>query len=273
MRGEFIDVGGVRLYYYAAGTRGAGEPIILIHGFPTSSHVWSDLVPLLPKGHRIVVLDLLGFGRSDGPGAADLSLHGHAARLIGLMDALGIERAALVGHHMGGAVAQCVALHWPQRVSRIGLLASIGFDLTLTGTFALARAFLPATAVVPPRMLLRAMGRDLTHRYCDAERGRHSVEQYLRPFTSPGGHRAFLRHLAAFAEAETNALAARLSDIRVPVALVWGSDDALVPPSLARRLRERIPEATLDIIDGVRHFTPEEAPERVASVVDHLLRR
>jgi pimeloyl-ACP methyl ester carboxylesterase len=273
MRGEFIDVGGVRLYYYAAGSRGTGEPIILLHGFPTSGHLWSDLVPLLPKGHRVVVLDLLGFGRSDSPGAADLSLLGHATRVVRLMDALRIDRATLIGHHMGGAIAQCVAINWPARITRLGLVASTGFDITVTGTFALARAFLPLTSVVPHRLLLRAMARDLNHRYCDTERGRHSVEQYLRPFTSAGGHRSFLRHLSAFAEGETNELATRLTDVSVPVALVWGSDDAFVPPSLARRLRERIPRATLDIIDHVRHFTPEEAPERVATVVGELLRR
>ena len=65
MRGEFVEVGIHRLYYYAAGTRGEGDPIILLHGFPTSGHVWGNLVALLPAGHRIVVPDLLGFGRSD----------------------------------------------------------------------------------------------------------------------------------------------------------------------------------------------------------------
>jgi len=67
MRGEFLDLSGARLYYYAAGTRGAGVPVVFIHGFPTSSHLWNDVVPLMPQGHRLVVLDLLGFGRSDRP--------------------------------------------------------------------------------------------------------------------------------------------------------------------------------------------------------------
>jgi pimeloyl-ACP methyl ester carboxylesterase len=189
------------------------------------------------------------------------------------MDALRIDHAAIVGHHMGGAVAQCVTIDWPTRVSRLGLVDSIGFDITVTGTCALARAFLPFTSIVPPRLLLRAIRRDLSHRYCDSERGRRSLEQYLRPFTSSGGHRAFVRHLAALNEFETNEMTKRLSDIAVPVAVVWGSDDAFAPASLARRLSATIPGATLDIIDHVRHFTPEEAPERVASVVASLLKR
>jgi pimeloyl-ACP methyl ester carboxylesterase len=273
MRGEFIDVGGVRLYYYAAGSRGSGEPIILLHGFPTSGHVWSGVVPLLPTGHRVVVLDLLGFGRSDPPGSEELSVSSHAARVVALMDVLGIRKATLVGHHLGGGIAQATALHWPDRVTRLALLDSIGFDVTVTGTLALMRAFLQLARFLPTRTLLRVVGSDLLHRYVDAERGRHSISQYLRPFESDGGGRVFLRHLSAFSERETIDLALELGRLRVPTALVWGANDAFVPPSLARRLRSALPHATLDIIEDVRHFTPEEAPERVAAVIGNLLRR
>ena len=273
MRGEFIDVGGVRLYYYAAGSRGAGEPILLLHGFPTSGHVWSGVVPLLPAGHRVVVLDHIGFGRSDPPGPAELSIYAHAGRVIALMDTLGIREAALVGHHLGGAVAQSAALHWPDRVTRLALLDSIGFDVTVTGTLALLRAFLPLARLLPARTLLRIVGSDLLHRYVDTERGRHSISQYLRPFESAGGRRLFLRHLAAFSEQETTDLGTELGRLRLPASLMWGANDAFVPPSLARRLRAALPHATLDIIEDVRHFTPEEAPERVAAVIGDLLHR
>src|SRR3954469_21082541 len=102
MRGEFLDLSGARLYYYAAGTRGVGVPVVFLHGFPTSGHLWSDVVPLMPEGHRIVVVDLLGYGRSDPPGPRSLSLKAHGARIIELMDALRIEKACIVGHDLGG---------------------------------------------------------------------------------------------------------------------------------------------------------------------------
>ena len=98
MRGEFIDVNGARLYYYAAGTRGAGEPVVFLHAFPTSSHLWTEVVPLVPKGHRVVVVDLLGYGRSDRPAGRDVSVRGHAERVVGLLDALSINYACIVGH-------------------------------------------------------------------------------------------------------------------------------------------------------------------------------
>ena len=90
VRGEFIDLDGARLYYYAAGTRGAGEPVVFLHGFPTSGHLWSDVIPLMPAGHRLVVLDLLGYGRSDPPDGRPLTLRAHAERVVALLDALGI---------------------------------------------------------------------------------------------------------------------------------------------------------------------------------------
>jgi pimeloyl-ACP methyl ester carboxylesterase len=90
VRGEFVDLDGARLYYYAAGSRGAGEPVVFVHGFATSSHLWSDVVSLMPAGHRLIVLDLLGYGRSDPPAARALTLRAHAERVVALLDVLGV---------------------------------------------------------------------------------------------------------------------------------------------------------------------------------------
>ncbi len=272
MRGEFIDLGGERLYYYAAGTRGAGDPLILVHGFPTSSHLWSDVVPLLPRGRRIVVLDLLGFGRSDAPAAGDYSLTAHARRLEALMDALGISRAAVAGHHLGGGVAQALAVSAPGRVTHLALLDPIGLDATATGTMALIRAFLPLSRLIPATTIHRAVSAALERQFVSADRGRHSVDQYLRPFFSrPGGHRHFLRLLAALDEKEMLTISASLGALAVPAGVCAGMDDSFVPPHVARRLATLIPHSTLDMIEQVRHFTPEEAPERVADFLGRLL--
>lgn len=272
MRGEFIDLGGRRLYYYAAGSRGAGEPIVLIHGFPTSSHLWSELVPLLPEGHRVVVVDLLGYGRSDPPGSADLSLHAHGSRLVALMDALGIARATLVGHHLGGGVAQAVATSHPERVCGLALLHSIGVDAVLAGRLAAARAFLGLVRWIPVGAALPLLHRELSAWYNDGYRGGHSVDQYLRPFHG-AGYRSLLRHFAALEPAETQVIAARLSSVAVPSTVIAGRRDVALPASVAERLHAAIPHSTLDFIQDARHFSPEEAPRRVAESLATLLRR
>src|SRR5262249_10214414 len=119
MRGEFLDVDGARIYYYAAGSRGAGEPVVLLHGFPTSGHLWTSVVPLLPEGHRVVVLDLLGYGRSDPPATHPVDVRSHAERLVKVLDQLRINFACIVGHDVGGGIAQSLAVRHPQRVSRL----------------------------------------------------------------------------------------------------------------------------------------------------------
>lgn len=273
MRGEFLDLDGARLYYYAAGSRGEGEPIVFLHGFPTSSHLWRDVVPLVPPGHRVVVLDLLGFGRSDMPNGRDLSLGGHAQRVLQLMDQLRIQRATLVGHDIGGGIAQLLAVRHPTRVARLCLVDSVGFDEWPTRDVKVAKASLPLTRYLPATWILGIVKSDLQRGYAEHERGVHSIDQYLKPFGTPEGRDVLVAHLLALDSAETMAIAPRLRDIVAPTALVWGAHDPFLTLTLARRLQEAIPRATLETISDVRHFTPEEAPESVAAVLGELLAR
>lgn len=273
MRGEFLDVDGARIYYYAAGSRGAGEPVVLVHGFPTSGHLWSGVVPLLPEGHRVVVVDLLGFGRSDPPASHPVDVRAHAARLVAVLDQLGINFACVVGHDVGGGVAQCLAVRHPQRVSRLVLIDSVGFDAWPAREVKLARAMLPLTRHLPPSWILPVVRADLLRGYRDPDRGVHSVDLYLRPFAGPGGRDALAAHLTALNCDETQALGARLKDVVCPVAIVWGEHDPFLPAALGRRLANAIPGSTLEIIPGARHFVPEESPSQVAAAIGKLLAR
>jgi pimeloyl-ACP methyl ester carboxylesterase len=274
MRGEFVDIGGARLYYYAAGTRGVGEPVVLIHGFPTSSRLWADVVPLLPSGHRVVCLDLLGYGRSDPP-AVDrpVSIKAHSERTIALMDRLGIDFACVVGHDVGGGVAQTMAARWPQRVSRLGLINSVAFDEWPTRGVKLARAMVPLTRHLPPAWILGILHSDLLAGYADAARAQHSVSRYTIPFADADGRESLMQHLAQLDSRDTSEIAPRLRTLVQPTAIVWGDADPFLPAPLARRLQEAIPDATLETIPGGRHFTPEESPGRVADAIAALLER
>jgi len=273
MRGEFVDLDGARLYYYAAGSRGGGEPVVFLHGFPTSSHLWSDVVPLLPDGRRIVVVDMLGYGRSDRPAGRSVSVRGHAERTLALLDALGINRACVVGHDVGGGVAQVMAVRWPQRVSHLCLINAVAFEEWPTREVRLARAMLPLTRHLPPTWLLSALRTDLLRGYVEYERGTHSVERYVKPFASLDGRDAFMEHLLALDAADTTAIAPRLKDVVAPTAVLAGAHDPFIPAAVARRLHEAIPGSTLELLPDARHFTPEEAPEQIAMVITALLRR
>ena len=275
MRGEFLDINGARLYYYAVGSRGAGEPVVLLHGFPTSSHLWSGVAPLLPSGHRTVVLDLLGYGRSDPPQSqvASVDLRAHAERLIAVLDHLGINFACVVGHDVGGGVAQCAAIRYPHRVSRLALIDSVAFDAWPTTEVKLARAMLPLTRHLPPSWILSVVRADLLRGYQDRDRGSHAVDMYLRPFADAAGRDTLMAHLLALDATETETLAPRLKDIVCPTAIIWGADDPFLPVDIGKRLQAAIPGATLEVIPGARHFVPEEASHQVASAIGKLLVR
>ena len=273
MRGEFIDVGGTRLYYYAAGTRGGGEPIVLLHGFPTSSHLWARVVSCLPAGHRVLVVDLLGYGRADRPQGRPLGVRAHAERVIELFDALGINYACVVGHELGGGVAQALAVRWPARVARLGLVCSVGYDCWPVRELRLARGMLPLTRHLPPTFLTSLLRKELLRGFVDHERGARSVDRFLRPFGSADGRDALVEHLLALDAAETQALAPRLRDLVMPTAVVAGAHDPFVTPSVAERLAGDIPGATLELLPDARHFLPEESPRAVADAVTRLLAR
>ena len=273
MRGEFVDVHGARLYYYAAGTRGVGEPVVFLHGFPTSGHLWGEVVAKMPAGHRIVVVDLLGYGRSDSPGAHPLTIRAHTERVIGLLDALGITTACIVGHHLGGAIAQMMAVHFPLRVSRLVLVDSVAFTGWPKRDLRLVRALLPLVRRLPTHWILPVVRADLERGYADAARAVHSIEKYQRPFVGELGRRAFLRHIAALDARETQALAFQLGDIDAPTAVIWGEHDPFVPIAMGRRIASAIRGARFDVVADARHFTPEDAPRRVAQLIGELLAR
>jgi pimeloyl-ACP methyl ester carboxylesterase len=274
MRGEFVDVGGARLYYYAAGTRGAGEPLVLIHGLFTSSHLWAGVVACLPLGHRTIILDHLGHGRSDPPPPdAALGIAGHADRTLALLDALGVRRACLVGHGLGAEVAQAIAIAHPTRVTRLALInaGALGTERALAGR--LLRALIPSAGALPGPLLLGALRRRLAAGYLDADRGARAIDHYLRPFAGPTGRDVVVAQLKALADEDDGALADGLSQITVPTIVATGIADPIATPAVADALGARIAGATVESIGHVGHYAPDESPEHTMRVIRHLLER
>jgi pimeloyl-ACP methyl ester carboxylesterase len=273
MRGEFLDVAGSRLYYYAAGSRGAGDPIVLVHGFATSGHLWSDVVPALPDGHRVVVPDLLGHGRSDPAVRARVDIDSHADRLVAVMDELRIERACLVGHGVGGGIVQSIAIRFPQRVSRLCLVNSLMFDEWPTWRGRFARVLAPIARYMPPEWVRGAVHWMLSPGYVDREKGVHDLDLFLRPFEGEGGRDALLDHLVQGTSRRTQSLSQRLRDIKAPVSVVCGADDPFFSVHYARALSQSIPGSTFDVIPGASHYLPCEAAHGVAAAVKRLIQR
>ena len=274
----------MRLYCYAFGERGVGEPLVLIHGAFTSSHLWQDVLPRLPKGHRVLVLDLLGHGRSDPPGTQPMTVAGHAARVAALLEVMGVRRASLVGHGMGAAIAAVVAHKHPERVSHLLLVnpTMIGGqpgDVALSGRVGRLVPFLPLWRRLSPGWLASALHAALLPCYAHRDVGARSLDLYLKGFRTRDGRESACAQLAALATSRGDTAATLAPGaIACPVLLVTAARDPFVPTARALKLGEILRLAApqgleLRELPGVAHVAPEEAPDRLGALVAELLTR
>jgi pimeloyl-ACP methyl ester carboxylesterase len=279
MRGEFVDLDDTRLYCFASGTRGVGEPIVLLHSAFTSSHLWRDLLPRLPKGHRVLVVDLLGHGRSDHPREADFGTHAHARRVIALLDVLGVEPACVVGHGVGAAIAASLALQAPERVTRLMLcnpclIRTAGEDAPAPRSFRrLARAT-PLWRRLPPDWVASALHSALVRGYSNKLLAAHVMDVYLKAFRSDAGREVACRQLESVCAA-SSVVELPSGALSMPVGLMLGAADPFTPRGgepLRRSLAASVlGEFTVHRLAGMSHAIPEEAPDRLAIAVAELL--
>ena len=253
--GSYLDVDGVRLHYVEAGT---GEPVVMLHGLNASTYSFRYAIPELAQSYRAVALDLKGFGYSERPRDSDYSLTAQADLVASAMNRLNIERAAVVGHSMGGDVAMRLALRHPQRVSRLVLVSSATDEQMRRGLRAarILRPFLPIVAVFT------------THRTAYQRRALHFVthdpafvtpeviECSYRPQRMRGHRRALGALLVDRARDEP----LTPERIATPTLILWGEHDRLLPPSQGERLLERIPNARFVLVPSSGHRPLEEQP-------------
>jgi pimeloyl-ACP methyl ester carboxylesterase len=284
MRGEFVDLNGVRLYCYAFGQRGAGNPIVLVHGSFLSSYLWQDVLPRLPKGHRVLVLDLLGHGRSDPPDIADMTVAGHAHRLAQLLDVMGVPSALLVGHGLGAAIAARVAHQQPSRIAHLmlinpTLLSATHHEAVLNARVRRLAALVPLWKYLPPSWLASALHAALLPCFAHRDVGARALDVYLKPFRVRDGRDAACAQLAALHASRGDTIAALAPGaLACPTALVLGDADPFLNPVRRARVMEWIGHATnhratIHQLPGVAHMAPEEAPDRLGRLVGELLAR
>ena len=284
MRGEFVDLDGVRLYCYAFGQRGAGHPIVLVHGSFTSSHLWQDVLPRLPKGHRVLVLDLLGHGRSDPPGSHAMTVAAHATRLEQLLDVMGVREALLVGHGMGAAIAARVAHEWPEHIAQLmlvnpTLLAANAGEAPLNRRVRRVASLVWLWKRLSPAWLASALHSVLLPGFAHRDVGAHALDVYLKPFRMRDGRDAACAQLAALQRSRGDTVQTLAPGaIRCPTALVLGNDDPFLDETRRGRVVGWVKAATngtatVHTLSGVAHVAPEEAPDRLGTLVSELITR
>ncbi|CAH2602450.1 Alpha/beta hydrolase [Rhodovastum atsumiense] len=254
--------------------RGSGPSIVLLHGIPTSAYLWREVVPpLVSAGFETITIDLLGYGRSDKPEAADLGLAAQAERVAGVLARLDWPGGTLIGHDIGGGVAQLIALHHPDLVTALVLVDSVLYDsFPEPGIARLKDPAWDAILGAPDFDLKKGFAKGLRRGVVQADRVTPAlIDAYERPFAGIEGRRAYLRAARAL---RTEELASRMDEIErldVPTLIVWGEDDVFQPLHFGQRLARAMPRARLAILDQAGHFLPEDAPGRlVRRILDFL---
>ncbi|MER6915963.1 alpha/beta hydrolase [Streptomyces sp. NPDC000594] len=270
------DLHGYRQAYRMAGR---GDAIVLIHGIGDSSSTWAEIIPSLAGRYRVIAPDLQGHGASAKP-RGDYSPGAYANGIRDLLSALGVERATLVGHSLGGAVAAQFAYQFPERTERLVLVASGGIGRELTPL--LRAATLPGAGLLLAALRLPTVRWQLEQylrllRVFDTDLGVDAPELLRAIDTLPdaGARSAFVRTLRA--GVDWRGQVATLLDRSyltqgMPTMIVWGGRDVVIPAVQASLGHVSMPGSRLELFEGAGHFPFRADPERFLSVLHDFIR-
>jgi pimeloyl-ACP methyl ester carboxylesterase len=250
---RFAVADGVRLRFLDVGQ---GPAVVLLHGFASSLDTWERLVPELQRTHRVLAVDLKGFGWSDRP-PGDYSPAAQAALVLKLLEQRGIGRTALVAHSYGAAVALAIALAAPARVTRIALYDAWVYEDQMPSFFVWARAPGLGEALFALFYGERPDDRLELAFYDRGQVSEKLVEDVERAMLRPGTRAAALattRGMAAYA-----ALQQSYSRVSQPVLLLWGREDTVTPLAVGERLAGQLPAARLVVYPRCGHLPMLEA--------------
>ncbi len=248
----YTEVAGARVRYVDVGR---GPPVVLIHGFASSLETWTGVIPVLAKSHRVIALDLKGFGWSDRP-EGDYSPAAEADLVWALLDRLGVGRAALVGHSWGASVVLAMALAHPERTTRIALYDAWVYADQLPTFFYLARAPVLGEAMFALWYDERPDDK-LEHAFYDKDHIPQAlVDAVEKALDRPGTRYAAL---AAVRGQRFEDVEARYRTITKPTLLLWGREDEVARLSEGERLSRELPNSRLIVYPRCGHFPMIEA--------------
>ncbi len=279
VRREVVTVHGHRRAYRIAGPEpGTAPALLLVHGIGDSSRTWTEVLPLLAAHRTVIAPDLLGHGDSDKP-RADYSVGGFANGMRDLLCLLGVETATVVGHSLGGGIAQQFAYQYPQLCERLVLVASGGLGSEVTPLLRLAAVPgagpVIAASVLPHVRLPVLLAAEVAARLglvdpWDVDEVRH-VWGGLRDRSTRS---AFLRTLRSVVDLRGQSVSSadRLYlAATVPTLLVWGDRDPILPVAHARATAAAMPSVQLEVVARAGHQPHRTSPHRFVAAVEHFL--
>jgi pimeloyl-ACP methyl ester carboxylesterase len=245
-----VQVAGYRLHYEVQGPVD-GQAVVLVHGLGGSAEDWRALAPYFVKaGFRVYIPDLIGYGRSEKPAGFSYSVRDEAEIVAGFFDAVGLKQVNLGGWSMGGAVVQHVAFRHPERVRRLMLFDAVGIHELPTWN---VRLFTPTTPAELDQLEALLMPNP------------PSVPGFIaRDIVRVSNERAWVIHRAVDSMATAkDATDAMLPQMQMPVLLVWGAEDRIIPLSQGETMHRLLPRSQLLVVPGCGHLAPRQCTSQI----------
>ncbi|KAJ5134322.1 alpha/beta hydrolase [Penicillium atrosanguineum] len=274
---ENVIINGNRIAY---GVYGHGQPVVLLHGTPSSSLIWRKVIPhLTGTGFKVYVYDLLGYGLSERPWnpETDTSISGQVPILEELLTHWGLDTFHLIAHDIGGGVAQRFAVFSPQRLRSLSLIDVVSFDSYPSkrtkqqmenGLKSLIKAKDDVHRSHFKEWLLSAV-------YDKEQFTNASLNTFLEYISGPIGQGSFFQHqVRHYDPRHTMEIADRIHELgKLPVKLIWGADDAWQVVDWGRKLNQAIPGSELEVIEHCGHFSLEDQPDKISQILVNFLNR
>jgi pimeloyl-ACP methyl ester carboxylesterase len=249
---------------------GHGPPVVLVHGTPSRSVLWRNVVPVLAERFTVYVFDLLGFGQSERSETQRLSIRRHAHVLAELIRIWDLDSPALVGHDIGGAVVLRTHLLEETAVRQIALIDAVVLRPWITPTTRHMQAHLEVYRTMPThifREVAAAHLRTATYRPMNPA----VFAAYFEQWEGQRGHQLWIRNVQGFDEQDTGDFEPLLDRVTIPTFIIWGAHDAWIDPNISAEILSRMPGADRVVIPDAGHFSPEDEPARVAHALDDFL--
>jgi pimeloyl-ACP methyl ester carboxylesterase len=274
---QFRTIHGYRRAFRVAGS---GPAILLIHGIGDNSTTWGTVQSTLAQRFTVIAPDLLGHGKSDKP-RADYSVAAYANGMRDLLSVLDIERVTVIGHSLGGGVAMQFAYQFPQLVERLILVGAGGVTKDVNIALRIASVPLGSEALAVLRLplvlpALQVIGRIGGALFGSTGVGRDipDVLRILEDLPEPTASSAFARTLRAVVDWRGQVVTmldrCYLTE-SVPVQLIWGSRDSVIPVAHARMAHAAMPGSQLEVFEGSGHFPFHDDPDRFVELVEKFI--
>lgn len=265
---RFADVGGIRMSWLE---QGDGAPVVLLHGIPTSPELWRFVMPRL-RGVRVLAWEMVGYGMSIAEGhGRDISVARQAEYLASWMRHLGIERAVIAGHDLGGGVAQIAAVRHPTLCGGLFMTNAIGYDSWPIASVKALKASAALMRKLPMPMFKLLLMNLFSRGHDDPAKAKAAYAVHGDNYFGAGGAADLIHQIEFLNVRDTLAISDQLPSLGVPARLVWGDADHFQPIEYGKRFSRDL-GAPLRTIAGGKHFTPEDHAEIVAEEIMALVR-